>query len=88
LEMGPSKVTLGDALACARDLRAPVQPVQLPRSKWMKRLLFGNPEPSASLVSMEAEEKSAPDGGRQGGQFGVSEFFPPLTVTSDAGLQL
>jgi hypothetical protein len=37
---------------------------------------------------MEAEEKSAPDGGRQGGEFSVSDFFPPLTVTSDAGLQL
>jgi hypothetical protein len=54
----------------------------------MKRLLSGKADQSASLVSMETEEKSEPNEGRKGGQFSVSEFFPPLSVVSDAGLQL
>jgi hypothetical protein len=45
VELGPTEVTLGDALMMAKDLRKQASPVRLYRSGWLSRIVnsFGSP---------------------------------------------
>jgi hypothetical protein len=85
--MGPSKVTFGDALDCARDLRAPSMSIQLSREDWIRRLVFrcevgSQMESRASPASMDLRVRSEPATEFQEGQMQLtvlsSENCPPV----------